>query len=256
MLSDRSKQQERRKDILPFYRSVQPVAHCSPARPDNNDHSHHPMTPNLTVHSAMKFVVTLLAPLALLALTSCSTHHAPPPKVGPAPTEGSSSFGGEVVVNSATATATVVSIDSSQRQIVLKRADGRLAQCRARPGVMAFGGIKVGDTVTIGVAEEMELFAGSAGVPATTAQNPAKNRVRLPDGVKALAEAVEVLTYTGKIVAIDDWNDAVTLQLAGGETRKIRIKESVNLADFTPGDNVSARITEAIALIVQNQSPQ
>jgi hypothetical protein len=96
------------------------------------------------------------------------------------------------------------------------------------------------------------LFSGKGGVPASTALDPARIHVSVPQGVNALAEAVEVLTFTAKVAVIDDWNDAVTLQLPNGNTKTVQVSEAVNLADFKPGDEVSARITEAIALIVQN----
>lgn len=192
-----------------------------------------------------------LLPFALLIFTSCSSHHpTPPPRVGSAPVEGSAGFGGEVVVNSTTATATVVSIDATNRQIVLKRPDGRLAHCRARPGVVAFTGVKVGDTVSIGVAEELALAMGKTALPAPSAADTARVRVRVPDGVQALAEAVELVAFTAKVVAIDAWNDAVILRLEDGQTRKVRVSEAVNLADVTPGDDVSVRITDTVVLIV------
>jgi len=75
--------------------------------------------------------------------------------------------------------------------------------------------------------------------------------VRVPDGVKALADAVETLSFTAKIVSLDDWNDTVTLRLTNGQTRTIRVSEAVNLAEVTPGDEVSVRITDAVALIVK-----
>ena len=199
----------------------------------------------------------IAAPLALLTFSSCSSHQPTTPpvttQVSPGYIADDSSFGGEVVVNSTTGTATVVSINSTRRQLVLKRPDGRLAHCRARPGVVTFDGIKAGDEVTIGVAEQLELFPGKGGVPGSATRDPNQIHVRVPAGVNALAEAVEILTYTAKVAAIDDWNDAVTLQLANGQTKTVRVSEAVNLADFKPGDDVSARITEATALLVQNQ---
>jgi len=171
--------------------------------------------------------------------------------VGAAPVEGRASFGSEVVVNSTTAKATVVSVDNAQRQIVLKRANGRLAHCDARPGVVEFAGIKAGDTVSIGEAEELALALGKSTLPPATAEDTARVRVKVPAGVKVLADAVETLTFMAKVVAIDAWNDAVQLQLEDGQTRKVRVSEAVNLGDFTPGDDVSVRITDTVVLILQ-----
>ena len=207
---------------------------------------------NSRCETLLTSVMLAILVIGIPALTSCSSHRpAPAPRVGKAPVEGTPGFGGEVVVNSVTEKATVVSIDDTGRQIVLKRSDGRLAHCRARMGVVAFTGIKAGDTVSIGVAEELALAMGKGTLPAATPEETAQVRVNVPDGVKAVADAVETLTFSAKILSIDDWKDAVKLQLANGQTRTIRVSETVNLGDVNPGDEVSVRITDAIALIVQ-----
>jgi len=212
------------------------------------------MNLNLPCRTLATSPALVLLSLALPILTSCSNHRpAPAPKVGAAPVEGRASFGSEVVVNSTTAKATVVLVDSDHRQIVLKRANGRLAHCHARPGVVDFAGIKAGDTVSIGEAEELALALGKSALPAATPEETARVRVKVPAGVKVLADAVETLTFTAKVVAIDDWNDAVQLQLADGQTRKVRVSEAVNLGDVAPGDDVSVRITDTVVLILQEK---
>lgn len=195
----------------------------------------------------------MLALLAVTSLTSCShTKPAPPMKHGTAAQlEGSSSFGGEVVVNDATATATVVSIDTAKREIVLKRPDGRLARCVARPGPIVIDGIKVGDQVSIGLSQELALAVGKSGLPEGAAPDPGLIRVRVPEGLKAVAEAVEIISISGKVMAKDDWNDTITLGLAGGESRTLRVPETVNIADLNVGDAVTARITDTVVLIVK-----
>ena len=76
-------------------------------------------------------------------------------------------------------------------------------------------------------------------------------RVKVPDGLVALADASETVAFTAKIVAIDDFDRIVTLKLPNGETRAVQTTEAVNLADFKPGDVVSARITEVVVLTIQ-----
>lgn len=194
-----------------------------------------------------------LAPVALLCLTACSSSKpAGPPvvtHVSPGQTDGDSNYGAEVVVNSMTATATVVSIDTQAQLVVLKRADGRLARCRVRPGVPTGNVVKVGDQVTIAVGEERSLALGKTALPdATTNSSPV--RVKVPDNMVGLAEASETLAFTGKIASIDNFDRVVVLELAEGR-KVVRPSEAVNLADFKPGDEVSARITEVVVLLVQ-----
>lgn len=191
--------------------------------------------------------------VSLWLCCSCSSSKpAGPPvvtHVSPGQTDGDSNYGAEVVVNSMTATATVVSIDTQAQLVVLKRADGRLARCRVRPGVPTGSVVKVGDQVTIAVGEERALALGKTALPdATTNSSPV--RVKVPDNMVGLAEASETLAFTGKIASIDNFDRVVVLELAEGR-KVVRPSEAVNLADFKLGDEVSARITEVVVLLVQ-----
>src|SRR6478735_6007716 len=130
------------------------------------------MINNLKPGIILKLAAMCFAPLALVILCSCSSPKPTGPpvvtRVNPGqPSEGSS-FGAEVVVNSITTKATVVSIDPQERLVVLKRSDGRLSHCKARPGVATFGDIKVGDEVTIAIGEERALALGKTALPDST----------------------------------------------------------------------------------------
>jgi ribosomal protein S17 len=200
-----------------------------------------------------KLAAMALLPVVLLALTSCSSTPAPagPPKVyNGSPYTNEDGFGGEVVVDSISRTATVVSVDRAKRLVVLKRANGSQSTYKALPGALGFDDIKAGDVVKVSVAEELAMFLGKNSVPASAGQNSAKLRVQLPGGVKAFGAEVQTLDYTGKVMAIDAWNDAVTLQLPDGLTKTIKVSEAVNLADVNVGDAVSVRATEAAVIVL------
>jgi len=195
------------------------------------------------------------APLALVTLCSCSSPKPTTPpvvtRVSPGEPSKDSGFGAEVIVNSTVAKATVVSVDSQARRVTLKRADGRLADCKARPGVTTFGEIKVGDEVTIAIGAERALALGTTPLP-DNSPNSERLQVRMPEGTLALAEALQTEAFTAKIAAIDPWDRIVTLRLADGTTRAIQTTVAVNLANFNRGDQASVRITEVLVLVVQN----
>jgi ribosomal protein S17 len=193
-------------------------------------------------------------PAVSLVLASCSSPPAPtgPPKVNNgSPFANESGYQGEVVTDSISRTATVVSVDRVKRLVVLKRANGSQSTYRALPGALGFDDIKAGDVVKVSVAEELAVFLGKNSVPASAGKNSAKLHVQLPGGVKAFAAEVQTLDYSGKVLAIDAWNDAVTLQLPDGVTKTIRVSEAVNLADINVGDAVSVRATEAAVIILE-----
>ena len=202
-----------------------------------------------------KFAAGTFLPAVLLIQTSCS----PPPPAGwnvkttfsPATYDRGSGFNGEIVTDSISTTATVVSIDRTKRRVVLKRTDGSSVTYKALPNAFAFDGIKAGDLVKVSVAEEMAVFLGKNSVPPGTGADTAKLKVRLPGGTQAVATEVGTLVFTAKITAIDDWADTVTLQLPDGTSKTIHVSEYVNLADVSVGDTVSVKSTEAAVVILE-----
>ena len=67
-------------------------------------------------------------------------------------------FGGEVVTDAVSTTATVVSVDHVKRLVVLKRADGSSVTYKALPGALGFDVIQAGDKVKVSVAEELAVY--------------------------------------------------------------------------------------------------
>jgi hypothetical protein len=206
-----------------------------------------------TTHTTYSFAARIFVPAALFALTSCSSPPVawnPKTSFSPSTYQTPADFGGEVVTDAVSTTATVVSVDHAKRQVVLKRADGTTITYKALPGAPGFDVIQPGDQVRVSVAEELAVFLGRNTVPASAGADVARLRVRLPDGTQATAAEVGTLVYTGKIIAINDWDDTVTLQLPGGLTKTIKVSESVNLADVGVGDTVSVKASEAAVLVL------
>jgi len=206
---------------------------------------------NQSFQLTLKLAVTALLPLALL--TACST---PGPTTGGTPVAPGaladhSGFGGEIVTDSSSTTATVVSVDHAKRLVVLKRADGSSVTYKAAPGALGFEDIKTGDAVKVSVAEEMAVFLGRNSLPASAAADTAKLRVKVPNHTEAFATEVGVLVFTAKVTAINDWDDSVTLQLPDGLTKTIKVSEAVNLADVSIGDSVSVQSTEAAVILLE-----
>ena len=203
----------------------------------------------------VKFPIAVLLPVLLLVLTSCSS---PPPvpwnsktAFSPSTYDSNPDFGGEIVTDAISTTATVVSVDHAKRLVVLKRADGSSVTYKAAPNAFGFDDIKAGDLVKVSVAEELAVFLGKNSVPAGAGADTAKLRVRLPNNTQAVAAEVGTIVFTARITAIDDWLDTVTLQLPDGTAKTIKVSEAVNLADVSVGDNVSVRSTEASVVVLE-----
>ena len=206
---------------------------------------------NPTIHRTLKLVITALLPLALLAACSTSGPTIGGTPVAPGALAGNSGFGGEIMTDASSTTATVVSVDRTKRLVVLKRAAGTTVTYKAAPGAFGFNDVKAGDEVKVSVVEEMAVFLGRNSVPAGAAADTARLRVKVPNHTEAFAAEVGLLVFTAKVATINDWDDSVTLQLPDGLTKTIKVSEAVNLADVSVGDNVSVQSTEAAVILLE-----
>ena len=223
------------------------------------------MNPHFPKHAALAAVQSVitrffseflrLTPAALLALAACST---PLPPESQWKTEsyqqtaGSAGYGGQVVVDTTTTNATVVSIDAAQHTLLLKYPNGQTTTYQAGPEVKKFNQIKVGDVLKTTLADERALSLDKS--TALSNISVTNSTVAVPNGAKPGAKTVRILSFTGKVLSIDLIGHQATLQLADGQTRTVRVREAVNLADFNPGDTVSVRITETTTILVERNS--
>jgi hypothetical protein len=182
----------------------------------------------------------------------CATNSSTPSKpFSSSSYDARSDFGGETVTDGISRTATVIAVDRVKRLVVLKRANGSQVSFKALPNAFAFDEVKVGDVVKVTVTEQLAVFVGRNNLPAGASADTAKLRVRLPGGTQAVAAEVGTLTFTARIIALDNWNDAATLQLADGTSKTIRVSEAVNLADFSVGDSVTVQATESTVVLLE-----
>ena len=203
-----------------------------------------------SVMSSLKLAAISGLSVVMILLPACSTPPDPRATLPPSTFNTSSDFGGEIVTDAIATTATVVSVDRTKRLVVLNRADGSRVTYKALPNAFGFDDIKAGDLVKVSVAEELAVFLGKSSVPASAKADTAKLRIRLPNGAQDVAAESETMTFTAKVAAIDDWSDAVTLQLPDGTSKTIKVSEAVNLADVSVGDTVSVQSTEAAVVLL------
>jgi len=209
---------------------------------------------NKAVHSAgaparagVQLALVSALSLALLGLTACTTS---PPQY-PDNTSPNSGQGGDITTSAATRTVTVVSVDRVKRLVVVRREDGTDTTYKALPNAFAFDEVKAGDVVKVSTSEEIAFFIGKGNVAPSFGTNTARLHARLPGTTQAVVAEVGTLVYSGKIINVDDWNDAVTIKAKDGSTRTIQVGESVNLADVSVGDHVSVQATEATLLLLE-----
>jgi hypothetical protein len=186
----------------------------------------------------MKLASMIVASTALLTLAACSS----------TPEADSNSMRAGVVLDSATSTATVQSINPADRTVLLQHQDGSVTTYQCGPDVRNFDQIKVGDHVTATVAESLAIGLIKGGGPTGVGSSSAT--IRSPLGDKPGAQIVDTTGFIAKIVSVDALNRVVTLQMADGTNRTIKVGPDINLVNVNPGDNVGVRVTRAIAIAV------
>jgi len=192
----------------------------------------------------------ILLPAALLTFTSCSSTPKQPDETMTSLPEG---MHGGVALDTQSATATVQSVNATDRTVVLQHPDGSTTTYECGPEVRNFDQIKVGDHVTATVAESLAIgLMKGGGIPLGTGTATAV--VRAPAGAKPGGKLVDTVGFTAKVISVDTVNRTVTLQTADNPNETVKVGPDINLANVNPGDDVGVRLTRAFA--IQVTSPE
>ena len=155
---------------------------------------------------------------------------------------------GAIVVDTVTSTAAVTGIDPATRQLTLVTPNGKKTKYKAGPDVANFDQIKIGDQVKAVLTEEAAVTIGSGG--AQTGMSAGEVALA-PVGAKPGGVMVQTSQVTVKIVAVDAKKHKVTYQLADGSIQTVKAGKKVDLSALQPGDNVTVRVSEGVAVLVE-----
>jgi len=192
--------------------------------------------------NTLKLAALAMIPASMLVLNSCSS------------TKERGGSEGETMqvptrVETYERTATVTAIDPATRRITLTAPDGMQTTIKAGPEVRNFDQIRVGDQVRATMTQAMAVSLHPPGMAPSAAETA--TIAVAPKGAKPAAVMTETAQVTAKILAIDRKNRTATLQYPDGGTRTIKVAEDVNLDRVIPGQEVTARLTESMAIQVE-----
>ena len=190
----------------------------------------------------LKFAAPGLMLAALLSSTACKSTS----DEGKGSTEVTSSPGHASETTTYTTTATITGIDAPNRKVTLTKADGARHTYTLGPEVRNFDQLRIGDQVKTTLTEEVAMSLQKGGTPSNSEGTVVS---RAPVGSQPGGVIANTRQVTGKIIAIDGRD--VTLQFADGTSRKIKAGKDVDLTGISPGDTVTARFTEAMAISVE-----
>jgi hypothetical protein len=164
------------------------------------------------------------------------------------PQEGAQPAGAAIATE--TRTATVTAVDPEKRVVTLKNPEGKVAMVTLGKQAINFDQIKPGDQVRATMAEEVAVSIDKSGAPSTAEER--RVIASAPKGARPGVIIADSKQVSAKIESIDAEQRTITLAEPGGEKpRKIKVGRQVDLTQFKRGDEVTARVTEAMAIVVE-----
>lgn len=181
-------------------------------------------------------LTTLIASLGLLAASS--VYAQAPAKMLP--------LAAEAVV----LTATVDSVDVKKRIVVLKDANGNLAQMNVAKSVNDLDKVKKGDLFVVEHAQAIAVGLVAVAKDVKPGVSGVRSVVISGKGsAKPFEETTDTVYATVKISTIDAKTRIVTFTLPSGEKQKVKVDPSVlGLEKFKAGDDVMVEFVDDTAI--------
>lgn len=191
------------------------------------------------MHMRLMVVTSVLA-VAISSAALAQTQAQPGPAGKP----------GVVVTEVTELRAKVDAVDYAKRLVTLTGPQGNTVTIKAGPEVKNLDQVKAGDQLVVRHYESVALFVRKSNEPPTAAGAMVVEVT--PKGQKPAGVMVETAEITATVEAIDYAKRTVTLKGPEGRNRIIKVDPSVKrFNEVKKGDQVVARVTEALAISVQ-----
>src|SRR3954447_1457645 len=192
----------------------------------------------------MKIKMTVMAtiPAVMLAVAG----YAEDPSASP---KAKADARGAIEVGAITKTAKVTAVDAAKRTVTLVNPDGITNTYELGQNVRNFDQIKVGDEVK---ATLLEAVAVAVSKSNTAPDIGGRDAVAVaPKGAMPGVVVAKTRQVSAKIVSVDPEARTVTVEGPAGGTPTIRVGPKVNMNELQKGDDVTLRVTHALALRVE-----
>ena len=155
---------------------------------------------------------------------------------------------GGIFVHTYDTSATVTGIDPDKREMTLVTPDGTQSVYKAGPEVVNFDQIHIGDQVKTTIAQQLVVFMGAD----STAEGQQVSAIALaPEGAKPGVVVADLVQVTAKVKSLDLKKHRATLLFPDGKTRTFDVRPDVDLTKVNPDDEVTFRVTQAVAIRVE-----
>ena len=149
-----------------------------------------------------------------------------------------------------TETATVEAIETSTREITLKKSDGTYTVARVPAEMKRFDTLKIGDKVTARYYDNIVLRLKAPGEPDTDTKAAATTKAG--EG-KAAGTMGAQRTITATITAINPSVPSITFKGPNNWTYSSRVEDKAALAKVKVGDRLDITWTAAMILSLEGQ---
>jgi len=192
----------------------------------------------------MKPSVLIAAAWLIAALAACVAKP-PPPTVSTAVLQTPT---GAEIVETAQLTATVAGINYDTRDIVLLGSEGNRIIYKVNKSAVNFDQIKVGDQVKVTATRHLAVSLSKDKAPRAA---EGVEVTLAPKGAMPGAVVASTSEVTATVTAVDVGARKVTLQFLDGASETVIVGSAVDLSKVKPGDSVTARLTESVAIAVE-----
>ena len=149
-----------------------------------------------------------------------------------------------------TETATVEAIETSTREVTLKKSDGTYTVARVGKDIARFDTLKIGDKVTAKYYDNIVLRLKAPGEPDTDTQSAATTKAA---SGKAATTVGAQRTITATITAIDQSVPSITFKGPNNWTYSSRVEDKAALAKVKVGDRLDITWTAAMILSLDSK---
>jgi hypothetical protein len=194
----------------------------------------------------MKLKITIVATISALMLAVAGYAQEPSATAAAKAKPGAE---GAIEVGAITATAKVTAVDAAKRTVTLTNEAGANNTYKLGKNVRNFDQIKVGDKVKATLLESVAVVVRKSSAPPDASERGVV--AVAPKGAMPGVIMAKTRQISAKIVSVDTTARTVTVEGPMGGTPTIKVGPRVNLDELQKGDDVTLRVTDALAIRVE-----
>ena len=190
----------------------------------------------------IKITVMVTIPVLMLAVIGYAQESSPNAQAKPGAKAA-------IEVGAITATSKVTAVDPAKRTVTLTNEAGETNTYKLGKNVRNFDQIKVGDEVKATVLQSVAVTVRKSSAPPDAS---GRGLIAVaPKGAMPGVIMAKTRQISAKIVSVDTQARTVTVEGPAGGTPTIKVGPNVNLDELQKGDDVTLRVTDALAIRVE-----